>query len=120
VVSLDGLMIHDVTRAATVVDRYGNWTKDWDAASRNEVKGWVSQVSRSEVLDGREAQVSGWVCYLPAGTDVTGLDRVEWEDATFEVDGPILPAWSPVPLAAQRPRIGGVHHLELALKAVTG
>lgn len=112
--SLTGLMVHDVTilQAGTTTDRYGDSIKDWTAATSSTVKGWVSQQTRSEVLDGREARVSGWVCYLPAGTRLTGLDRIVWEGTTFEVDGPINPAWSP--------RLRGVHHLELQLSRVEG
>lgn len=112
--SLTKLMVHDITlvRAGTTTSRYGDTTKDWASTTETVVKGWVSQRDRSENLDGREAQDTGWVLYLPAGTDVTGLDRVEWEGDTFEVDGPKLPAWSP--------RSKAVHHLEISLRRVEG
>lgn len=112
--SVTALMVHDVTlvRAGSATGRYGDAVPDWATATSTAVKGWVSQQSRSEVLDGREAQVSAWVLYLPAGTDVTGADRVEWEGLTFTVDGPVLPAWNP--------RTNSVHHLELSLRLVEG
>jgi len=114
VVSLVSLMVHDVTlvRAGTTESRYGDDVKSWGDATRTTSKGWVSQRDRSEDLDSREAQVTGWVLFLPAGTDITGLDRVEWEDLTFEVDGPTNPAWSP--------RLNAVHHIEINLRRVEG
>lgn len=107
-------MVHDVTlvRAGSTTSRYSDQVKDWAAATRITVKGWVSQRDRDEVTDSREAQVTGWVLFLPAGSDITGLDRVEWEGLTFEVDGPVNDAWSP--------RLKGVHHLEVNLWRVTG
>ncbi len=112
--TFSSLLVHDVTitRAGSTTDRYGDVIPDWSTASSSSVKGWVSQQSRSEVLDGREAQVSGWVAFFPAGTDVTGHDRVVWEGTTFEVAGPVNPAWSP--------RLDGVHHVECQLSVVEG
>jgi hypothetical protein len=114
--SLATLMVHDVTvvHAGMVVDPYGE-TKDWAAATRTAVRGWVSR--RSQLEDrtgGREAQVSEWVAYLPAGTAITGGDRVEWSGlpagTSFEVDGPPLPAATP----------RGPHHIEAQLRVVEG
>lgn len=113
-VSLTSLMVHDVTlvRAGSTESRYGDSVKDWASSTSTTSKGWVSQRAREEVLDGREAQTTEWVLFLPAGTDVTGLDRVEWEGLTFEVDGPANDAWSP--------RMNAVHHIEINLRRVTG
>lgn len=113
--TLASMMVHDVTvvHAGTTTDAYGNQTKDWTAATRTAVRGWVSQTSGNEVLDGREAEVSEWAVYLPAGTVVTGGDRVEWADlpaVTFEVDGPPNPARTP----------RGPHHVEARVKVVEG
>lgn len=108
------LMVHDVVlvRAGTVESRYGDDVKDWSGTTRTEVKGWVAQRARDEVVDGREAQVHDYVVFLPAGTDVTGLDRVEWDDLTFEVVGPPNRAWSA--------KARGEHHVELDVRLVTG
>lgn len=105
-------MVHDVVvvHPAQEVDRYGNVVAVFGPGSRVSTKGWVSQRSRSEVLNGREAQIQGWVCFLPAGTVVSGSDRVEWSGLVFEVDGPPLPAWSP----------RGLHHTEVQLRSVEG
>jgi hypothetical protein len=107
-------MVHDVTlvRAGTAESRYGDDVKDWSSATRTLSKGWVSQRDRSEDTDSREAQVQGFVVYLPAGTDVSGLDRVEWDDFTFDVVGPPNRAWSP--------KLRGEHHVELDIRLVEG
>lgn len=110
--TIDGLLVHDVSllRAGSTTSRYGDETKDWATATRTTTKGWISQQARSEDRDNREAQISGWVLFVGPQEDVTGLDRVEWNDLTFEVDGPPLPAYRPQ----------GLHHYELALRRVTG
>lgn len=112
--SLTALMVHDVTlvRAGTTTSRYGDSVKDWSAAERTSSKAWVAQRDRSENLDGREAQDRTFIVYLPAGTDVTGLDRVEWADLTLEVVGPPNRAWSP--------KLRGEHHIELDARVVEG
>jgi hypothetical protein len=107
-------MVHDVVliRAGSTTSRYGDEIRDWSAAERTTVKGWVAQRDRSENVDGREAQDRTFIVYLPAGTDVTGLDRVEALGLTLEVVGPPNRAWSP--------RLRGEHHVELDGRVVTG
>jgi hypothetical protein len=105
-----------MVRNATIVtpgvttDRYNNASKNWTAATRTPVKAWISQRNRAEVLGNREAQLSDWIAYLPAGTEIDGGDRIEWESLTFEIDGPPNPAWSP----------RGPHHVEVQLRLVEG
>lgn len=110
--TLASLLVHDVTvvRAGDDTDRYGNTARDWSTATSTATKAWVHQQTGSEVLDGRDAQVSGWVCYLPAGTVVDGADRIVWGALTFEVDGPPTRAWTPQ----------GEHHVEARLRHVDG
>jgi head-tail adaptor len=113
VTSILGLFCHEVriVRPGTTEDRYGNDAKDWSSSPRRRtVRARVAQRSRSEVGDGREARVTGWVCYLPAGTQVTALDRIEWDGQTFEIKG--------VPNRAfDRHQ---EHHLELDLERCDG
>jgi hypothetical protein len=112
-VSLATLLTQDVTilTAQTVENRYGRTEKDWSLTPTSSVvKGWVSQTSRSEVTGEREAQVASWVLYLHPDATITGLDRVEWEGITFEVDGPPNPARTP----------GVLHHYEVPLRVIDG
>lgn len=106
------LMVHDVTivTPGESTGRYGDTVKDWSSASREEVRGWVARRSQEEVNGHREAQVSAWVLFVEPDVTVTGQDRVEWCDTTFEVDGPPLPAYSP----------RGQHHMEVPLRLVEG
>lgn len=110
--TLTSLLIHDVTivTAGSSTSRYGDTEKDWSTATSETVKGWVSQRSGLEDHDHREAQASEWVLFLHPEATITALDRVTWSGITFEVDGPILPAWSP----------RGEHHQEVPLRVVTG
>lgn len=99
-----------IVRAASSTDRYGASAPDWTNATRTETLGWLNDISRSEVVDGRDALISGWKLYLPAGTDIGGRDRVEIDAVTYEVNGP--------PTAAQTPK--RVHHIECRLLLVEG
>lgn len=106
------LFCHEVRilRASTTTDRYGNDQKVWTSPRRRTSRARVAQRSRAEDNDGREARVTDWVCYLPAGTDVSALDRIQWGDQTFEIKG--------VPNRAFDRH--SEHHLELDLERVDG
>lgn len=110
--SLTTLLAHDVTilTPGTTANRYGDSTPNWATATSVASKAWVSQRSSVEDLDHREAQVSGWVVFLPEDTAITGRDRVVWGSVTFEVDGPPNRAWTP----------RGEHHVEANLRVVDG
>lgn len=87
--TISTLFCHQVriVRAGSTTDRYQNTAKDWTSVRRRTSPARVVQRSRVEVGDGREARVTGWVCYLPAGTQVTALDRIEWDGNTYEIKG---------------------------------
>lgn len=110
--SLTALLVHDVTVVVpgAATSRYGDAIKDWATATRTSMKGWVARTATSEVHGDREAQVSEWKLYLPAGTVIDGGDRVEWQGTTFEVEGPPTHAWTP----------RGEHHLEVPLRVAAG
>lgn len=110
--SLAGLLCHEVTilRPATVEDRYGDQVKTLTGARRWSSLARVVQTSRVEDRDGREARVTDWLCYLPASTDITALDRIVWNGLTFEVRG--------VPNRAPDRR--SEHHVECDLELVEG
>lgn len=110
--SIIGLFCHEVSllRATTVDDRYGNAAKDWTTPRRRTSRARVAQRISEEIGDGREGRRSTWICYLPAGTDVTALDRVVWDGLTFEVKGRPNQAFD-------RHR---EHHVEVDLQIVEG
>ena len=110
--SLQGLLVHDVTilRATTTTDRYENVVVSWSSPTETGVKGWITQRNRSEDNDQRSAEISDWVLFAPADTDIVAGDRVQWGGVTYEVDGP--------PLRAYTPR--GEHHVEAGLRVVVG
>lgn len=114
--SFRSLLVHDVTilRAGTTTDEYGNLVLSWSSPTSNDVPGRVSQRSRSEDNDNRRAEVSEWVAFFLADTDIVAGDRVRWNNPTptitFEVDGPPNRAWD----AAVE------HHVEVQLRVVVG
>lgn len=109
---IESLLVHDVTVTHPVVstDRNGARREAWSGATTSTAKGWLHQTSSSEPIEGRDGELSLWVLYLPAGTDVDAHDRVTVLGLTFEVDAPPLPAWTP----------RGEHHLEVRLRRMVG
>lgn len=109
--SLAGLLCHEVTllRPTTSTDRYGDTVKA-TTGRRVTSPARVVQQSRVEDHDGREARATGWLIYLPAGTDIVATDRVIWDGATFEVIG--------APNRAPDRRTE--HHVECDLRLVEG
>lgn len=120
--SLAGLLCHEVTilRPATTTDRYGDQVATLTGARRWTSPARVVQTDRAENSTGRrvltaqhetrQARITDWLCYLPAGTDVTALDRIVWNGLTFEVRG--------VPNRAPDRR--SEHHVECDLTRVDG
>lgn len=102
-----------VDRAATTVDRYGNTIADWASVTQTAVTAWIAQRSSDEIRRGGTGEVSEWVGFFPAGTDILAEDRVTFGSAVFEVAGP--------PNLARRPwNSAPVHHIEVPLRLVEG
>lgn len=110
--SLAALLVRPVTIVHPVVaeDRNGARQVSWSGATTTTSRGWLSQVDASEDIVHRDGELTRWVLFLPAGTDITAQDRVTIDGATFEVDAPPHPAWSP----------RGEHHLEVQLRRMEG
>lgn len=69
-------------------DPYGNSEPDWSAATSTQVPGCnVQPLSVTEVTVGRETLVSRWQLFAPPDTDLLATDRVQYDGATYEVDG---------------------------------
>jgi hypothetical protein len=111
-VSLATLFVHDVVilTAGTTIDRYGNELQSWSTATSVSARGWITQMPGSEQLLNRDAQIAEWSLSVPAGTPITGHERVTWEGITFEVAGPPQRAWTP----------RGEHHVVAQLQVITG
>ena len=64
----------------------------------------------------QEAEMSGntqlgdWIAFVPADTDVTGWDRIEYGGFAFDITGPPAPMWNP--------RLSAYSHIELALRVI--
>lgn len=95
-----------VRRATTTDDDYGNPIRDWGTATSTEVGGCsVQPIVGAEQTVGRETVVSRWQLFAPDGTDITATDRVEFDGATYEVDGEV-----------QRWDFAGLAHLTALLR----
>lgn len=87
-----------------------------DTEDRVDVSGYcepmLGTTAQRENEANRNTGVSEWRAFLPAGTDVTGWDRVEWGGHTFDITAP--------PIGIPDPRAGGAtHHIEIELREVT-
>jgi hypothetical protein len=66
--------------------------------------------SSSEAVDNQDRTVTSWRVFLPAGADVTAVDRWRFLGVVYEVDGEV-----------ERHRRGGRdHHTECVVRRVSG
>ena len=104
-----------VVRAPVVVDRYGAEVRDWANATRTLLEGCRVQPldsSGGQIIEPRrDAVVTRWRLFAPAGADLVATDRVEWQGGTYEVDGDVQRWSSPT---------GALAHVEALLRRVEG
>lgn len=93
-------------------DEFGNAVPGWAAARRTQLPAVVNPMAWSATEDTRQRDttMTRWRVFLPPNSDVTYLDRVEWDGITLEVDGEVE-RWR---------RRGREHHVELIVKRVQG
>lgn len=98
-------------RAPLVEDRRGDERRDWTAAVESDpFPARIEMQAASESTEpGRQPQTTTWLL-LTNLSDLTTADRVLWDGATYEVDGP------PRLLISRR----RFHHLEASLLRVAG
>lgn len=109
---IESLMTQAVTilRADTDVDVYGNTVTDWTETTSTATLAWIAQRTADDLLGDRDGEVSEWVGFFLPTVTITAQDRVVRGSMTFEVAGPINPAYTPLAL----------HHLEVPLRVVAG
>lgn len=79
-----------ILRAPAAADRYGSRSRtgrDWSDPVRTTSRAHVQPGARAESGGDRDTVTTGIRIWLPAGTDVTATDRIEWDGRTWEVDG---------------------------------
>lgn len=109
---------HTVTRVRPGLgrDRYNNPVPDWEHATRTTISGVnIQPRSQAETTTStRNLVATGWTLYTAPGVDLDldAGDRVEWGGLLLEVEGEAARWYDPV--------TGGVHHVEVALRRVTG
>lgn len=80
-------------RAGQVADPYsGGTVETWDEGQVSKLDMTTlappePRPSSEPVQDARNAVVSGWTLYLPAGSDVTALDRMRVRGVDYPVQG---------------------------------
>lgn len=93
-------------------DPYGRDVPDWEHASTLDTTARLQPAGEAETLVGRDEQQADTLAYLPAGTHITGRDRVLAGGATYEVVGP--------PRRWRVPWTDSEHHVRAALRKVDG
>jgi hypothetical protein len=91
-ISFNSLLIHTVgvsKRTTGSTDRYGDEVVTYAApvSTAARVEQVTGQSASVEILRGRDTRLTWFRVFLPAGTDVAGLDRIIWGTRTLEVDG---------------------------------
>jgi hypothetical protein len=80
-----------VLTAGAVTDPYsGDTVEDWDAATERAVNLQAPpepRPSQEPVQDARNAVVSGWTLYLPAGDPITRENRARVRGEVYPVQG---------------------------------
>lgn len=112
---IGGLLNQTLTilRAPLIGDRYGNQVRDWTDAVPTVVLGRLETEERraEEDVADREQLTARGVCFLPAGTDILGTDRILDEvGVRYEVVG------QPAPQTTPR----GPHHIEVRVTSMEG
>lgn len=97
-------------RAELIEDRYHNETWDWVNAARTDFTAHVQPGSSSEDVNGRDQVTVDLRAWLDP-SDWKATDRAEFEGTTYEIVG--QPQTWPSPS-------GRPHHVELALRVVSG
>ena len=98
-------------RGGTVTNAYGD-KELGSVGAPVAVKGYLAQNASTEYLDDRDMVVSRWTAFLPAGTDISHLDYINFQSQKFQVDGE--------PEFAYNPRTQTVSHVVCKLVVVDG
>jgi len=98
-----------VTESPSVTDAYGNQV---EIEVETSVHYELQQLRRDETGAPDAWQVGAWRLYLPASTNVAGIDRfVDDHGAEYEFDGPPESVWDPFARCAS--------HIEATVRSVS-
>lgn len=79
-----------VLTATVTTDAYGNEALDWANPTTRDVTTIAPlepRPSSEPVQDARNAVISGWTLYLPAGDSITSANRVRVRGVDYPVQG---------------------------------
>ncbi len=96
---VDQYLVLDGTLTSTADGAVDAYNVPTETTTTTAVKCWVMQANATESTRDANQQAEDVVVYLPAGTAVTGRDRITIDGATFEFQGP--------PWSAANPLYGG-------------
>lgn len=99
-------------RPTVTDDGHGNTIPNWAVTADLPIRGCSVQAGASqEILGGRDASLTQWTVYAPAGADVTATDGVTWNGDLYAVNGQPMPQRSPT---------GALNHTVIELRRIQG
>jgi hypothetical protein len=117
--SFESSLIHTVRISTPEQDddedsanRYGDPAYDWepDFTEGPDIAALVQQDDSEELTVGQDTRITKYLVFLPAGTAINALSRVQWKGVEHEIDG------DPERLDGAT----GEHHVEAYMKVVNG
>ena len=85
-------------------------TLSWTTPTELDLPCEFQPNSTSEDVQAQDRTVTSWRVFLPAGADITAVDRWRFLGIVYEVDGEV-----------ERHRIRGAeHHVELVVRRIAG
>lgn len=90
-----------VVRAPVTENRRGQDVRDWNAATRTDLKGWaIDAGDTADLRDGRVGSGANWTIRGPLNSDVRATDRIVLLGVECDIDGAILRQPGPSPLTS--------------------
>lgn len=93
---VDQYLVLDGTLTRTTDGDPDAYNVPTEETTTSTVRCWLTQANASESTRDANQQTENVVIYLPAGTQVTGRDRITIDGATFEFQGPPWSAVNPL------------------------
>lgn len=111
--ALQRLLTDTITRrrAPLVTAGYGNQSRNWAAATSQAYPARVSPVSSTEDVVDQPRTLTRWKCTVGPDADLAATDRIEWDGATYEVDGEV---------EVHKGRRGPHHKTAILMRVATG
>lgn len=93
---VDHLLVLEGTLTRTTDGEPDDYNVPTEETTTTAVRCWLTQANAGENTRDANLQAEDVVVYLPAGTEVSGRDRLTVNGATYELQGPPWDAANPL------------------------